>query len=81
MDQKLPQSTQSVDTSLKEGGRLPLWGRRCPVGTVLRRSPLPLRSVLDAPHWGAGPEPAGETVSCASMTEGVLHPNRKKPSV
>ena len=25
------------------------------------RSPLPLRSVLDAPHRGAGPEPAGET--------------------
>ena len=50
--------------------RLPLWGRRCPVGTVLRRSPLPRRSVPDAPHRGAGPEPAGETVSSLqAMTE------------
>ena len=32
------------------------------MGTLLRRSPLPLRSVLGAPHWGAGPEPAGETL-------------------
>ena len=29
--------------------------------SAANRSPLPLRSVLDAPHWGAGPEPAGET--------------------
>ena len=41
--------------------------------SVLRRSPLPLRSVLDAPYWGAGPEPAGETVSSQSDDgEGVL---------
>ena len=29
--------------------------------SAANRSPLPLRSVLDAPHRGAGPEPAGET--------------------
>ena len=28
--------------------------------SAANRSPLPLRSVLDAPHRGAGPEPAGE---------------------
>ena len=52
-------------TSPTGGGksRLPLWGRWSPVATVHRRSPLPLWSVLDAPHWGAGPEPAGETQS------------------
>ena len=38
-------------------------GRWSPVATVHLRSPLPRPSVLDAPHWGAGPEPAGETVS------------------
>ena len=52
---------------------LPLRGRRCPVGTVLRRSPLPRPSVLDAPHWGAGPEPAGETVP-PEAAEGVPTP-------
>ena len=31
------------------------------MGTVLNRSRLPPRSVLGAPHWGAAPEPAGET--------------------
>ena len=36
-------------------------GRWSPVATVQRRSQLPLRSVLDAPHWGAAPELAGET--------------------
>ena len=40
------------------------------MATVYRRSPLPLRSVLDAPHWGAGPEPAGETVP-PEAAEGV----------
>ena len=29
--------------------------------SAANRSQLPLRSVLDAPHRGAGPEPAGET--------------------
>ena len=28
---------------------------------IKKQIPLPLRSVLDAPHRGAGPEPAGET--------------------
>ncbi len=36
-------------------------GRWSPVATAHRRSPLPLRSVLDAPHRGAGPEAAAET--------------------
>ena len=36
-------------------------GTCSPVGCVQRRSQLPLRSVLGAPHWGAAPEPAGET--------------------
>ena len=58
---------------------LPLWGRRWPVGTVLRRSPLPLRSVLGAPHWGAGPEPAGETVSSQGDDGGGLA-GRLEPS-
>ena len=44
------------------GGRPPhRGGRWSPVATVHRRSPLPLRSVLDAPHRGAGPEAAAET--------------------
>ena len=30
--------------------------------SAANRSPLPRPSVLDAPHWGAGPEPAGETL-------------------
>ena len=34
------------------------------------RSPLPRPSVLGAPHWGAGPEPAGETV-LPEAAEGV----------
>ena len=29
--------------------------------SAANRSQLPLRSVLGAPHWGAAPEPAGET--------------------
>ena len=36
-------------------------GTCSPVGCVQRRSQLPLRSVLGAPHWGAAPEPADET--------------------
>ena len=37
-------------------------GRASASGTqATSRSQLPLRSVLDAPHWGAAPEPAGET--------------------
>ena len=36
-------------------------GTCSPVGCVQRRSRLPLRSVLGAPHWGAAPESAGET--------------------
>src|SRR5699024_7689499 len=47
-----PSVTPRRDTSLKEGGRLPLWGRRCPVGTVLRR---PNRQVRRWPGR-AGPE-------------------------
>ena len=35
--------------------------RWCPVGTVQRRSTLPLRSVLGVCHWQTAPEPAGET--------------------
>ena len=37
-----------------------LWS---PVGTVPDRSPLPRRSVMDAVHWAASPEPAGETLA------------------
>ncbi len=38
--------------------------------SAANRSQLPLRSVLDAPHWGAGPEPAGETgVGTAKLWE------------
>ncbi len=37
------------------------FGGRSPVETVLTRSMLPLRSVLDACHWHTAPEPAGET--------------------
>ena len=38
------------------------WGECVPVARKLRRrSRLPPRSVLGAPHWGAAPEPAGET--------------------
>ena len=36
-------------------------GGRSPVETVLTRSTLQLRSVLDACHWHTAPEPAGET--------------------
>ena len=38
-------------------------GTCSPVGCVQRRSRLPPRSVLGAPHWGAAPEPTGETKS------------------
>ena len=40
------------------------------MGTVLRRSPLPLRSVLGGAHRAPGPEPAGETVP-PTAAEGV----------
>ena len=44
------------------GGRAPLRGGRwSPVATVHRRSPLPLRSVLDGAHRAPGPEAAAET--------------------
>ena len=35
-------------------------GRWCPVGTVQRRSTLPLRSVLGVCHWQTAPEAAAE---------------------
>ena len=44
-------------------------GTCSPVGCVQRRSRLPLRSVLGAPHWGAAPEPAGETSPSAPATK------------
>ena len=44
-------------------------GTCSPVGCVQRRSQLPLRSVLGAPHWGAAPEPAGETSPSAPATK------------
>ena len=43
------------------------------------RSHLPVRSVLGAPHWGAGPEPAGETVSSQGDDGGGLA-GRLEPS-
>ena len=71
---------------LGSGACLPLWGRRCPVGTILRRSPLPRPSVLDGAHWAPGPEPAGETVP-PKAAEGVFRgkeragKSKKSPSL
>ena len=36
-------------------------GRASASGALPRRSRLPPRSVLGAPHWGAAPQPAAET--------------------
>ena len=48
--------------SLQKGqSRLPLWGALVPSGHRLALSPLPRRSVMDAAHWAASPEPAGES--------------------
>ena len=57
------------------------------MATVQRGSPLPRRSVLDAPHRGAGPEPAGEKGAkphdlksgAAAMREGrsIVIPDRR----
>ena len=62
-----PSVTPRRDTSLKEGGRLPLWGRRCPVGTVLRR---PNRQVRRWPGK-AGPEGvfAGKMIKAARSAD------------
>ena len=47
---------------LKDRTCLPLWGPQRASGTLPSgRSPLLRPSVLDAPHWGAGPEAAAET--------------------
>ena len=64
----LPSQPAIAGTPPAGGGksRRPHRGRWSPVATIHRRSPLPRPSVLDAPHWGAGPEPAGETVSSQS---------------
>ena len=43
------------------GTQDPSSGALVPSGPVKRRSPLPRRSVMDAAHWAASPEPAGET--------------------
>ena len=51
-------------------------GRWCPVGTVQRRSTLPLRSVLGVCHWQTAPEPAGEI--CAPCNPETLG-RRPKP--
>ena len=58
--QPLPRSLCAVSTSTPKPRAE---GRVRAGGTLLRRSRLPPRSVLGAPHRGAAPEAAGETKS------------------
>ena len=51
-----------------------------PSGHRLALSPLPRRSVMDAAHWAASPEPAGESGLALARTErAICQPHRPLP--